>query len=173
MAPIEYRTAQPNPLLAGFVESFWMLVNPSDEAKDVVVLPDGRFDVFFSCSASEPFRVALAGLGSEPSPGQIAPQSVRFAVSLHLLAVEYLLLPETSSQVNQVSFLPTGFWDISADDLTDFDQFCKTVSTTLTNRLPAHVDEKKTKAICVNSCLAGVGNGGAAFGGCRVEQPPN
>jgi hypothetical protein len=47
------------------VESFWMLDNPS-EHKEVILLPDGRIDLIFSQSPTEPLHVVLLGIGTHP-----------------------------------------------------------------------------------------------------------
>jgi AraC-like DNA-binding protein len=142
---IEYKVIQPTPSHAGFVESLWMLANHTEEEKTVVVLPDGRFDIFFSYSATEPFHVTLSGLGTEPSHSAIAPQSVIFALSFKLLAAEYLLDITIADLVNQVNYLPAGFWGITADDLHDFDSFCRKVSDTMSGLVKEKVDERKEK----------------------------
>ena len=56
---IEYKFIKPDKSLSDFVESFWMLHNPNDTDKQVVILPDGRMDVFFSQSTTEPFHITL------------------------------------------------------------------------------------------------------------------
>ncbi|MBD2755627.1 helix-turn-helix domain-containing protein [Spirosoma validum] len=145
IADIEYKLAQPDPALSDFVESFWMLVNHTDEEKDVVVLPDGRFDIFFSCSAIEPFHVTVSGLANEPSQSAISPQSVIFAISFKLLALEYLLDFTIAPLANKVSYLPTGFWNITPDNLTDFSTFCDKVSAKMMSLLKGKVNERKQK----------------------------
>jgi hypothetical protein len=59
---LEYKVFKPVPGLADFVESFWMLTNHSETEKEIVVLPDGRFDIIFSYSDKAPFNSALIGL---------------------------------------------------------------------------------------------------------------
>ncbi|MVM32778.1 AraC family transcriptional regulator [Spirosoma sp. HMF4905] len=142
---LDYTFIKPGPALSDFVESFWMLANPTNTEKEVVVLPDGRFDIFFSCSSKEPFHVTIAGLGSEPSQSAIAPESVIFAVSFKLLALEYLLDTTLSSLVNKVDYLPADFWGITVDDLSDFDGFCARVSDKMIGLLKGNVDERKRK----------------------------
>lgn len=140
---IEYQILQPDPELAGFVESFWMLSNRSGEEKEVVVLPDGRFDVFFSYSDTEPFHVSLSGLGSEPSQSTLAPGLVIFAVSFKFLAIEYLLKTPLSAQLNEVNYLPENFWEITAKDLSDLENFTRKVSQQIRNLITKEVDERK------------------------------
>ena len=54
---IFYTLRQPDLEIADFVESFWVVENRSETAKDVIVLPDGRIDVFFSNSMKESFTL--------------------------------------------------------------------------------------------------------------------
>ena len=46
-AHIQYHQKQPEAKLSEFVESYWMLVNTANEERELVILPDGRVDVFF------------------------------------------------------------------------------------------------------------------------------
>ena len=72
---IEYKVIKPAPELADFVETYWMLVNHADEAKEVIILPDGRADIFFSYSSTEDFHVTLSGLSSKAERATIAPKT--------------------------------------------------------------------------------------------------
>lgn len=121
---IEYKFIKPAPELADFVESYWMLVNHADEAKEVIILPDGRADIFFSYSSTEDFHVTLSGLSSKAERATIAPKTKIFAVSFKLLATEYILDTSISALLNKVQYLPVDFWGITRDDLNDFDLFC-------------------------------------------------
>ncbi len=122
-----------------------MLVNPTEETKPVVILPDGRFDIFFSLAANEPFHCSLHGLGSEPSQGSLAPNSVICAVSFKLLAAEFLLDLNLSDLVNRVVHLPADFWDITSDDLNHFASFCDKVSAKINGLLRKDIDPRKQK----------------------------
>lgn len=82
---IEYSAIKPVPALVDFVESFWMLTNHSETEKEMVVLPDGRFDIIFSYSNTEPYNVALIGLSSEAEQTIFSSNAVMFAVSFKLL----------------------------------------------------------------------------------------
>lgn len=142
---IAFSTVKPPPALYNVVENFWKLENPSDLSKQVVVLPDGRFDIFFGYGADEPYHVTLMGLGSIPSHAPVAPGTVICAVSFKLLAIEYLPGIDIASLLNGVSYLPEDFWGITRDDLSDFDGFCGKVSSVLTAFLQKSIDERKIK----------------------------
>jgi hypothetical protein len=59
---LKYKFVKPEKSLDNFVESFWLLQNLSASDKEVIVLPDGRIDLFFTQSATEPFHVILLGI---------------------------------------------------------------------------------------------------------------
>lgn len=145
LAHIEYRLLPPPPSLTDFVESFWMLVNHSDREQEVVVLPDGRVDVFFSSSPDEGYHVTLLGLGSEPSRNTVLPGTIIFAVSFKLPAVEYILGTSIASLMNAAVNLPHDFWGIAPGDINDFDAFCRKLSDTLEGLIKEVPDEKKRK----------------------------
>lgn len=106
---IQLKIIKPSPQLSDFVESFWMLANHSESAHEIVVLPDGRFDILFSYSSKEPYHAMLRGLDTEPGQTTIPPKSIMFAISFKLLAIEYLLHIKVASVINEGLCLPNNF----------------------------------------------------------------
>jgi len=141
----EYKLIKPDKSLAAFVESFWQLQNHSASNKDVVILPDGRIDLFFSQSATEPFHITLSGLETHPDQATIATKTIMFAISFKLLATEYIFQNAVSNLLDNAKHLPSDFWDFSANDLQDFDLFCKKASQKIQSLLPKEIDNRKKK----------------------------
>ena len=135
----------PDKSIADFVESVGMFHNPSDETKEVVVMPDGRVDLFFWQTASQPFQIILIGLETAPEQRSIPPHTLAFTISFKPLAVEYILHTSIAHLLNSAKELPDNFWDFNVDDLKDFDAFYNKAVQTITARLPAAVDERKRK----------------------------
>lgn len=131
------------PALADFVESFWILENTAATAHEVVVLPNGRFDIMFSYSASEPWQVMQMGLESQPEQNAIPPKSVMFAVSFKLLAIEYLLDIKLASIVDFGQALPDDFWGITQNDLADFEALCEKLSAKMLSLIKPGIDGRK------------------------------
>ena len=142
---IELRIVKPVPELFHFVESFWMLINHAEKENEIVVLPDGRFDVFFCYTANEPYHVIMRGLDSAPGQNAIPPKTVMFAVSFKLLAIEYLLDIKAASLLNTACYLPVDFWGITVGDLDDFDSFCNKVSAKMLTLIKEKIDARKQK----------------------------
>lgn len=134
---------KPDSLLSDFVESIGMFHNKSDKAKEVVIMPDGRIDLFFLKSALEPFHSILIGLETVPEQRSIPPQTLAFVVSFKPLAVEYILHTSIADLLNTAKDLPKDFWTFTTDDLKDFDLFFEKASQKITERLPKEVDERK------------------------------
>ena len=145
ISDLELKTIQPDARLADFVESFWMIRNHSATEKEIVVLPDGRFDMIFFCSANESFRATLRGLDTKPDHALISPHLVMFAVSFKLLAVEYLLDIKMASILNGGQRLPDSFGSFTERDLADFGTFCQRVSEVLLGRIKPGIDSRKQK----------------------------
>lgn len=141
----DFKIIKPDNLLAAFVESFWMLQNHSDSDKDVVILPDGRIDLFFSQSTTEPFHITLSGLETHPDQATLATKTVMFAISFKLLATEYIFQNTVSNLLDNAKYLPFDFWNFSADDLNNFDLFCEKASQTILSLLPNEIDNRKQK----------------------------
>ena len=145
VSDLELKTIQPVTGLADFVENFWMIRNHSNAEKEIVILPDGRFDVIFTCSGDEPFHATLKGLDTEPGQVVIPAHLVMFAVSFKLLAIEYLLDVKMACVLNVGQRLPEGFWGISEHDLNDFEVFCQQVSKILHGQIKPGIDGRKQK----------------------------
>lgn len=141
----EYKFIKPHKSLDDFVESFWLLKNHTDNSKDIVILPDGRIDLFFSQSATEPFHITLSGLETRPDQATLAAKSVMFVISFKLLATEYIIQGTISDLLDNANYLPSDFWGFSADDLKDFDLFCQKATQKTQSLLPKETDNRKQK----------------------------
>lgn len=142
---IAYQQVKPDKSLHDFVEGFWMLHNPTDSDKEVVILPDGRVDVFFTESEAEPFHITLLGIGTNPEKAIIKAKRTTFAISFKPLAAEYLLKKRISHLLNKGENLPNDFWSFSAIDLRDFDLCCQKATQQIKTLLPKQLDRRKQK----------------------------
>ena len=141
----EFKLIKPDKSLDDFVESFWLLQNHSENEKDIVILPDGRIDLFFSQSVSEPFHITLSGLETQPDQATFAAKQVMFAISFKLLATEYIFRNTVSNLLNNAKYLPSDFWNFSANDLNDFDLFCEKATQKIRSLLSIEIDGRKRK----------------------------
>ena len=142
---IHYKIIKPDISLCDYVERFWMLTNLSENEKEIVAIPDGRIDIFFTYSDTKPFHIVLLGLESKPTTTPFQPSTVMFGISLKLLAVEYLLDKSISNLLNSFQLLPPDFWGIKKDDLADLDTFSTKVSAKMRILIKEKVDERKQK----------------------------
>lgn len=140
---LQYKLVKPGKALAAFVESFWLLQNSSGEARPVVVLPDGRIDLFFAQSATEPFHVTLLGFETGYDEAAIPPGYIVFAISFKPLGAEYLFPGTIAGLLDSAQRLPVNFWGFGKDDLTDFDSFCRKATEKIQPLLPVEVDNRK------------------------------
>ena len=143
MEQIIYKQVYPEASLAYYVDSFWMLESNPDAGTEVVVLPDGRIDLFFSLSATEPFHVTLLGLGTRPEAAMIEAGTRTFAVSFNLPAAAYLFPDVLIQMKDGVKLLPDDLWEYDAGCLEDFDAFCKRTTARLQSLLPEETDSRK------------------------------
>jgi len=141
----DFKLIKADKSLSDFVESFWMLHNKSDNDKEIVVLPDGRIDLTFFHSPTQPFHIVLSGLETYPDQAMLKAHTLMFAVSFKLLATEYILQNTISNLLNYAAHLPTDFWNLNAADLNDFDLFCEKASQKIQSLLPKEIDNRKIK----------------------------
>ncbi len=142
---IQYKIIEAEESISDFVERFWMLSNHSESEKEIVVIPDGRIDIFFTYSDTESFNVSLMGLENEPTQTMFPAKTVIFAVNLKLLAIEYLLNTSISNILNEMQHLPADFWGITQKDLNDFDSLCIKLTNKIKTLIPKEVDDRKRK----------------------------
>jgi hypothetical protein len=118
-----------------------MVVNKTSQPKEIVILPDGRVDIHFFYSDTEPFHIAIAGLECYQSHTSIPPKSVMFAVSFKLLAIEYVLDMPIAEILNVRIFIPDNFWGISKNDLSDFEVFCNKLSERISHLIKENIND--------------------------------
>jgi len=141
---LTYRLVKPNAELSDLVESFWHLENHSVSGKEIVVVPDGRIDLFVSRSKNEGFHITLSGLESEADQVIFEGKTIIFAISFKLPAIEYLLHQSVSSLLNGISVLPSDSWGFAEADISDFDAFCEKASNILSGILKnTQIDPRK------------------------------
>lgn len=141
----ELNFVEPDATIAEFVESIGMFYNGSAIDKEVVVMPDGRIDLFFWKPAAQPFQVLLMGLETYPEQRSVAPNTLAFVISLKPLAVEYILKTSINDILNSAKSLKEGFLNINADDLENFEAFKLKISHQIETLLPSQIDHRKRK----------------------------
>ncbi|WP_278380065.1 helix-turn-helix domain-containing protein [Chryseobacterium arthrosphaerae] len=136
---------EPERSISDFVENLGTFSNQSQEAKEVVIIPDGRIDLFFIQSSVQPFQVALIGLETYPDQRLILPFTKAFVVSFKPLAVEYILKTSIADILNTARNLPYDFWDFKANDLQNFELCCTKAVQKIKELIPQKRDERKHK----------------------------
>ena len=120
-----YHHQDPDPGIQLYVDGFWHLQHLGNTPREVIILPDGKIDLFLSKSENEPFQITLLGLTAMPEQVKLIPGRQIFAISFNPLAVEYILQRPVNMLLNKGISLATDFWGFNKDDLNDFTQFCK------------------------------------------------
>ncbi|MDR7370853.1 AraC family transcriptional regulator [Flavobacterium aquidurense] len=138
-----YKFILPDDSFSDLVENIGMFHNPSDRVKEVVLMPDGRVDLFFMQSESAPFQVILIGLETFPEQQDIPPHTLAYKISFKPLGVEYLLQTAIADILNSAKILSPDFWGFGPDDFKDFDTFHQKIVQKLNELLPHEIDERK------------------------------
>lgn len=146
---LKYDFVQPNQALASFVENYWFLHNTTNNDKEVVILPDGNVDLFLSKSTLDPYHITLHGVGVKPEVTIIKPQTLIFAISFKLLAVEYILDNSVSEILNKVIQLPFNFWSFNKNDLNDFGAFTTKANYKIQEKLTIDIDKRKQNLFAI------------------------
>jgi len=140
---IQVTSLAPNEALSPFIESYWMIRNPSDQDEELVTFPDGGIDVYFFSNNEFPLHVSLVGLETQKQQGIMPKQSVLMGVRLNLLAVEYLLKRSVADILNDRTSLTPGYAGIEQEDLEDFNDFCDKLGHYFSSQLDHAIDSRK------------------------------
>ena len=141
---LQYERIKPPADLQDYVESFWRLENTSPADKNIVVVPDGRIDLFLSHSSKEGYHITLSGLETEPDAVTFEGHTKIFAISFRLPAVEYLLETSIAALMNDIRILPSHFWNFAESDLENFEDFCEKAQRKMMQLIALKkVDERK------------------------------
>lgn len=133
----------PERSIADFVENIGMFHNDSDEEREIVIIPDGRVDLFFIKSGEGPFQVILIGLETKPEERTIPAQTLAFVVSFKPVAVEYILHTSIAGILDRAMNLPENYWDMKDEDLKDLDAFYTKANEKVRELIPKDIDERK------------------------------
>ena len=144
-ASLDYKCIKPDKLLADFVESFWFLKHQSHDSTEKMVVPDGKVDLFFSKSETEPFCIQLKGLETKPNSNSFQTNFIVCAISFKPLAAEYILHHSVANLLDGRKILPVDFWNFKATDLDDFEAFCEKAAQKIQSLLPKEIDTRKQK----------------------------
>jgi hypothetical protein len=135
---LEYISLKPDKLLAGTVESIWMVKNYSEEKREGIIIPDGKIDLFFLEGENNSFEIFISGICTHPIIKPPFPRSTMFAVSFHPIAAEYIFKHSFSDLKNNKQTLHSDYWGFSKNDLVDFEHFynkaCRNIALLLTKR---------------------------------------
>lgn len=140
---IQLTSLAPSDDLAPFIESFWMIENPSNKDEELSTFPDGGIDLYFFHSDQFPLHVSLVGLETSAKMGAMPSHSILLGVRLNILAAEYLLHRPVADILNDRITLDNGFAGIRQDDLFSFDTFCEKLSQYFISQLSTPIDPRK------------------------------
>lgn len=141
---LAYQFNKPEESLTDFVYGYSSLQNLV-RFKDGIIIPNGRIDLLFCKTTDNQFQIILMGLETKPKPMPKREIAIFFSISFNPLALEYILNQSIAEFVDSGKELPDNFWDFMADDLNDFDAFCKKASQKITSFLPNEIDKRKRK----------------------------
>lgn len=141
----QFHFIEPDESISDFVENLGTFYNESQEVKEVVIIPDGRIDLFFMQSSTHSFQVALIGLETYSEQRFIPPFTRAFVVSFKPIAVEYILNTSIADVLNSARDLPVGFWSFQADDLQNFELCCAKATQKIKELIPQKTDDRKRK----------------------------
>ena len=138
---MNFQLLKPTDEISDFVYCFTSLQG-FNNLSDAVVIPNGRIDLSFSLNKDNTVQVSLLGLETKPKYPTVELVSF-YSISFNPLAIEYIFDFSVSDIVNSGKVLTDNFWEITADDLKDFESFCKKTTQKILNLVPNSIDERK------------------------------
>jgi len=122
-----------------------MFGNFSGADKELVVLPDGRIDLFFMFDPEGSFEVILMGLETHPKQRTVPAGMYAYTLSFTPLGLEYILQTPIADILNTARKLPGDFWNNSQTHFENLETFRAFVTTKLKEILPSKIDERKLR----------------------------
>jgi AraC-like DNA-binding protein len=141
----QYSSIPPEKNVAAFIESIGMFGNFTGTDKELIVLPDGRIDLFFMHDPSTGFEVVLMGLETEPKQRIVPAGLYAYAVSFTPLGLEYILQTSIADILNSGRKLPDNFWDTTDEHFTNLETFRDYVIVKIEKVLTSNVEERKLR----------------------------
>jgi len=137
-----YQFIKADPEISDFVYGYSSLKDISNYEEGIII-PNGRIDLMFCKMLDGSLKAVLIGLETKPKamPKQFITAFV--CVNLNPLGLEYILHETIAEFVNEAKIFPVDFWDITVDDLNDFELFHKKVDRKIKTLLPKDIDVRK------------------------------
>jgi len=142
---IKYKKILPDGSISNFVECFWLIENSNGVEKEIVVIPDGNFDMVLFKEKDKPFQIGLRGLDTTYMLNKISANTKMFFINFKLLAVEYVFHNSIANLINGGQIFPDNFWDFNENDLNDFEKFTLKATNTILQIIPKEIDVRKQK----------------------------
>lgn len=142
---LHFKLVSPDKSLVDFVESFWCVHHQSNDKVDRISIPDGKIDLLFSKSKTKLFHISLIGLETQPRQFLHIENAFAFSISFKPLGVEYILNRSIADISNSIQDLSNNFWGFNAEDLNDFNVFCRKATQKIQSLLPREIDNRKQK----------------------------
>jgi len=139
---LNFTRRAPDAKLADFVNSFWNLENPSDIDRVVTILPDGYFDVLFTCTNQEPFRCMVFGLATKQADYIVPARSRTFSISFKLPAVETILRRPIAAILDTIEYETFDSEWFECLTTSSIDDFVCSATRFITNRLEQNLSSK-------------------------------
>jgi len=141
----QYNFITPEAELAAFVESIGMFGNFSQKEKELIILPDGRIDLFFIFTGEWEFETLLMGLETGAEMRVVPSGMYAYAVSFTPLGLEYILDTDIAGILNSARALPRNFWDNRPEWFENLEAFNYYATQKIMALLPKKIDERKRK----------------------------
>jgi AraC-like DNA-binding protein len=137
------QSALPDPSIAHFVHSFWMLENKT--GKDILstVLPNGMVDMILVKINPKNWEIVMRGIDTIPSQVTIAAGTILFSIGFKLLAVEYLFDNSIKDVLNKGKVISNDSWQFDKGDLSSLKKFSKKATQKIKALSPENIDSRK------------------------------
>ena len=135
----------PDPSIAHFVHSFWMLENKTGKDIPSTILPNGMVDMTLMKIASGNWEMFLRGIDTLPSQITILADTKIFTIGLKLLAVEYLLGGSIKDVLNEGRKFTNDFWQFEESDLNNLEDFSNKATQKIRLVSNENIDSRKKK----------------------------
>jgi len=138
------KSALPDPSIAHFVHSFWMLENKTGKDIPSTLLPNAMVDLVLM-KMNKKWELFVRGIDTVQSEVMITAGTKMFSIGFKLLAVEYLLGDSIKDVLNEGRAISNDIWKFEEGDTKSLKSFCNKATKKIKTISTEDIDNRKKK----------------------------
>ncbi len=138
---MKYEEINPKKSLLNYISLFWQIENPTSDARQYTVLPDGLFDLIIIIADYKIQNITLYGICTQEIDVIIPANATVIGIALKPVMAEFIFKKSIANILNSQKELDLTFWNIYQMDFNNFEGFVQQFSNAFPNEIK--IDNRK------------------------------